>query len=241
MTRGQVLAWMSSSERAALLDAARAKGPAELAHWEELFKPTPLLAPLDGLIIVKNVVPGQVVTAGDSVLVMSDHLIVNTQVDETDIGRVRLGQEVKIALDAYPQQPFGGKVTRIAFESKTVNNVTIYEVEVTPDKVPDFMRSGMTANVTFLADRRHDVLLVPAEALRLEDGKASVLVLDAKAAGGSRKEPITVGLSDGKSSEVLSGLSEGETVLIPLRQTSKAGGANPFSPFAPQRPPRGVR
>ncbi len=236
--KGQILAWMSSSERAALLDAAEAKGPAELAHWEDLFKPTPLLAPLDGLIIVKNVVPGQIVGASDSVLVMSDHLIVNTQVDETDIGRVKLDQAVSLSLDAYPNQPFNGKVTRIAYESKTVNNVTIYEVEVTPATVPDFMRSGMTANVTFIADLHKNVLLVPAEAIQQRENKSIVLVPNPLDPEKPKRETIQVGLSDGKNTEVLSGLSEGEGVLIPLRKGSKAAsaGSNPFSPFGGQRP-----
>jgi len=241
--KGQILAWLSSSERAALLDAAEAKGPAEVAHWEELFKPTPLLAPLDGLIIVKNVVPGQIVTAADSVLVMSDHLIVNTQVDETDIGRIQLHQTAALALDAYPAKPFAGKVTRIAYESKTVNNVTIYEVEVTPDTVPDFMRSGMTVNVTFLADRRDNVLLVPSEAVHQRDNKFNVLVDNPQNPDQPKRQPIEVGLTDGKNSEVLSGLSEGEKVLIPLRKGGKGAAAtsSPFSPFGGARPPRGTK
>lgn len=240
--KGQVLAWMSSSERAALLDAARAKGAAELARWEGLFKPTPLLAPLDGLIIVKNVVPGQVVTAADSVLVMSDHLIVTTQVDETDIGQIKLGQDATITLDAYPREDIPGRVTRIAFESKTVNNVTIYEVEVLPSRVPDFMRSGMTANVRFAVERREGVLLMPVEALRQEGAKTTVLLPNPDGKGPPQSQVIQVGLSEGKEVEILSGLKDGETVLLPGLSKGKgaAGTANPFSPFGGGRP-RGGR
>ena len=232
--KGQVLAWLSSSDRAALLDAARAKGPAELAHWEEFFKPTPLLAPLDGLIIVKSVVPGQVVAATDVVLVMSDHLIVNTQVDETDIGQVQLGQKVVITLDAYPKQEIPGKVTRVAFESRTVNNVTIYDVEVLPDQVPEFMRSGMTANVKFFVKTRDNVLVIPTEAIHQEKGRAFVKISNPKTSRPPLDQDIQLGLSDGKSTEVISGLSEGQTILIPNLAKIRAkgtGGSNPFSPF----------
>ena len=214
-----------------------------MAHWEDLFKPTPLLAPLNGLIIVKNVVPGQAVTAADSVLVMSDHLIINTQVDETDIGQIKLGEGVNITLDAYPKENIPGQVTRIAFESKTVNNVTIYEVEVLPGKVPDFMRSGMTANVRFSIDQRKGVLVLPVEALKQEGKKATVLLPNPEGRGNPERREIQIGLNEGKEVEILSGLKEGDTVLIPnLSKEKSAGGAsNPFSPFGGARPPRGVR
>lgn len=239
--KGQILAWLSSSERAALLDAARAKGADELARWEGLFKPTPLLAPLDGLIIVKNVVPGQVVTAADSVLVMSDHLIVTSQVDETDIGQIKLGQKASITLDAYPREETPGHVTRIAFESKTVNNVTIYEVEVLPDRVPDFMRSGMTANVRFAVERREGVLLMPVEALRQEGAATAVLVPNPAGKGPPETREIKVGLTEGKDVEVTSGLKDGETILVPTLAKGKAAApGNPFSPFGGGRP-RGAR
>ena len=73
--RGQALAMMSSSERAALLDAARAKGPEEVAFWEDVYKTAPLVAPIDGVIISRTLVPGQVVTTGDVAFIMSDRLI----------------------------------------------------------------------------------------------------------------------------------------------------------------------
>jgi membrane fusion protein, macrolide-specific efflux system len=236
--QGQILAWLSSSERAALLDAARAKGPAELQRWEGLFKPTPLLAPLNGLIIVRSVVPGQVVAATDVVLVMSDHLIVNTQVDETDIGQVKLDQSVEITLDAYPGVRIPGQVTRVAFESKTVNNVTIYEVRVLPQSVPDFMRSGMTANVKFMVEKREDVVILPAEALHEEGKKSIVMVPNPSDPETPLTKEIQVGLSDGKRVEVLSGLSQGDQVLIPVLPQigqGEPGGANPFSPFSGRR------
>src|SRR5512139_343310 len=140
--RGQILAWMSSTERAALIDAARARGPEEVKRWEELYRATPILAPLDGTLITRNLEPGQTFTSVDAVFVMSDFLVVNAQVDETDLAQIRLRQSASIVLDAYPDQSFTGKVSQIAYDAKTVNNVTTYVVEVLPDKTPHFMRSG---------------------------------------------------------------------------------------------------
>src|SRR3972149_796791 len=108
--RGQILAWMSSSERAALIDAARAKGPEELQRWQELYRRTPIIAPIDGTIILRKAEPGQTFQSQDAVLVMSDRLIVRAQVDETDIGKVKLRQPARVTLDAYSDQPIDGVV-----------------------------------------------------------------------------------------------------------------------------------
>ena len=238
VTTGEVLVRMSSTERAALMDAAGAKGPGELAHWEELYKTTPLMAPIDGMVIVRNMEPGQTVTAADAVLVLSDRLIIKTQVDETDIGQIRLGQPTRITLDAYPNQAIDGTADHIAYEAKTVNNVTIYEVDVLPAHVPDVMRSGMTANVTFIVDAKHDVLTLPAEAVRQEHGRSTVLVQDP---AHHRQHPagVTTGLTDGKRVEIVSGLAAGDTVLVAaLRVPAGNKSAAPSSPFSPMGRPR---
>jgi len=215
------------------LDAARAKGPEELAHWEDLYKPAPLVAPLDGLVISRKVEPGQTVTAQDAVLVMSNRLIVKAQVDETDIGKIRPGELAEIVLDAYPQEKVAARVDHVAYEAKTVNNVTIYEVDVVPRRVPDFMRSGMTANVTFLVAQKKDALLLPAEAVRQEEGRSIVLLPNPR--GNARPIPkeIETGMSDGKHIEVVSGLDEGDSVLVRAFRLPKgqASQGSPFSPF----------
>lgn len=230
--KGQILAWMSSVERAALLDAARAKGPEELAHWEDLYKPTPLVAPLEGLVISRKVEPGQTVTAQDPVLVMSNRLIVKGQVDETDIGKIRQGQEAEVVLDAYPQEKIAARVDHVAYEAKTVSNVTVYEVDVVPRRVPDFMRSGMTANVVFLVARKEDVLVLPAEAVRQEKDRSVVLLPDPKGNGRPVSKEIETGMSDGKRIEVVSGLKEGDLALVRAFRLPK-GQASQGSPFSP--------
>lgn len=230
--RGTVLAWMSSTERAALLDAARAKGPDEVKRWEELYRATPILAPIDGTLILRNVEPGQSFTSNDAVFVMSDRLIVVAQVDETDIGLVQLRQQARIELDAYPGQYIDGRVEHIAYDAKTVSNVTTYAVNVLPSRVPPFMRSGMTANVVFRIASRRGVLVVPSEAVRTVDGRSVVLVPGERGAP-PQERAVQTGLSDGKRTEIVAGVSEGESLLVgqfrvPPRDNSKSSPLTPF-------------
>jgi macrolide-specific efflux system membrane fusion protein len=235
VVKGQILAWMSSTERAALLDAARAKGAAEVKKWESIYPPTPILAPLDGTIILKNVEQGETFTSSDSLISMSDRLTVKAQVDETDISSISVGQEAEIILDAYSDQKIPAKVDKIAFDATTVNNVTTYIVDVLPITIPDFMRSGMTANVMFVADAKENVLLIPSEALKIKDGRSLVMVRN-----NSREieKEVTTGITNGKQTEILSGLAEGDIILTAQIKLQEKG-KNNSNPFNPMRAPRG--
>jgi macrolide-specific efflux system membrane fusion protein len=237
VAKGQIMAWMSSTERAALIDAARARGPEELKRWEELYRATPVLAPINGTVILRSVEPGQTFTGSDAVLVMSDRLTVKAQVDETDIAQIRLRQPAQLVLDAYPDQPFAGQVDQIAYDAKTVNNVTTYEVDLVPEKTPSFMRSGMTANVSFVMDTRRNVLLVPNAAVKSRNGDVHVLLASAKPNGTPVEKRIKAGLSDGKHTEVLEGVTEGEKLLAPQLQVGGRGekASSPLTPFGRRR------
>ena len=210
--KGQILAWMSSSDRAALLDAARAKGEAEVKRWEDVYKPTPIVAPLNGFIIQRAVEPGQTVTSNDPILVMADYLIVKAQVDETDIGSIRIGQSVNIELDAYPGQAIPGKVEHVAFESKTVSNVNIYEVDIAPGRVPKFFRAGMSATVNFVLQERDNILVLPLNAVK-KIGNQSYVFIQKK--NKTEALQIKTGLENNANIEVAGGLSEGDEVFIP--------------------------
>ncbi len=239
--RGQVLAWMSSTERAALIDTAVQKGKAEVKYWEDSYKMTPILAPGSGLIILKSADAGQTVTQTDAILSMSDRLIVKANVDETDLADVVVGQKARMILDAFPNKPLESEVVHIGFDAKTVNNVTTYEVDVKALDTPDFMKSGMTANVTFLVQEHDGVLLVPAASLKREKKKSFVLIPSANPKDEPIQKEVEVGISDGKKVEIVSGLQEGETVLwAGVRSITRKGenqNTNPFSSI-PNRPKR---
>jgi len=159
--KGQIVAWMSSSDRAALLDAARAVSKEEEKKWEDVYKPTPIVAPLNGFIIHKGVQPGQTVALSDAVLVMADTLIVKAQVDETDLRNISLGQQAVIVLDAYADRLIDGRVNHIAYESEVVNNVNVYEVDVLPLSIPSFFRAGMSATINFILSQKNNVMMLP--------------------------------------------------------------------------------
>lgn len=227
--RGQIIAWMSSTERAALLDSARAVSAEEYRRFQEYYKATPIVAPVSGTIILRNAEPGQTVASADVLLVISDRLQVVAKVDETDIARIEPGLRAEIVLDAYPQEKIKAKVSAIAYEAKTVNNVTTYDVEVTPVAQPAFMRSGMTANVTFLLRSKQDVLILPLAAIQFKKDSPYVLVKNAQ--GKPEELSITIGDSDGSETEIIAGLDDTQTVLIPKLDisTTRTGG-NPFMP-----------
>ena len=170
--KGQTLAVMSSTERAVLIDAARSQGEEAVKHWEEVYKQTPIIAQIDGEVIVRSVEPGQSVTQATAMLVLSDKLIVNAKVDETDIGKIKVGQEARISLDAYPDVKEMGIVGHISYESKIVNNVTTYDVEIIPRKIPAVFRSGMSAAVNIIQERKRDILLLPIAAVKKESRKS---------------------------------------------------------------------
>jgi len=230
---GQNLAWMSSTERAALLDAAMAKGEKELRYWQDAYKPIALLAPIDAEVIVATMQPGQTVTATDAILVLSDQLIVRAQVDETDIGRIKLGQKATITLDAYPDTQIEALTEHIYYESETVNNVTIYKVDLAPDKIPDFFRSGMNATVDFKVESKEGTLLVPVEAVHKDNGEDYVLV---KQAGSKEpvKRVVKLGITDDKNYEVLSGINAEDMIIVMTQKyvapAAAKANTNPFLP-----------
>jgi macrolide-specific efflux system membrane fusion protein len=240
---GQTLALMSSTERATVLDAARGQSKEQLAYWEEVYKPTSLLAPINGQVIVQTVQPGQTVTTSDAVTVLSDRLIVQAQVDETDIGKVKLGQKAVISLDAYPDTKVDGTVDHIYYESTIINNVTIYEVNILPKKVPAIFRSGMSANVDIIEQRKENTLMIPLEAVKQDEEGSFVLVSQGGTGEKPAKRRVQLGIADDKNVEVVSGLETQDKIAIasqsyqPTKDTGS--GTNPFFPSRrPSQPSR---
>jgi macrolide-specific efflux system membrane fusion protein len=229
---GDILALMSSTERAALLDAAHLKSEEELKYWKKVYNATPLIAPIDGEVIVRAVEPGQTVVATDAIIVLSDRLIVKADVDETDIGKVKVGRKAIVSLDAYPEIKVEATVDHVSYESTVVNNVTIYEVDLLPETIPDVFRSGMSANVEVITESKENVLLIPLKATTKDKDENFVLLKQGN--GGIVKQRVRLGLSDDENVEVVSGLSTSDTVIITTKEylprESKESGGNPFMP-----------
>lgn len=232
---GSVLALISSTERAALLDAALLKNDSEVEYWQHVYKATPLIAPISGEVIARSVEPGQTVTTVDAVLVLSDRLIVHADVDETDIGNVNVGQKAVIGLDAYPDIRVNAVVNHISYESNLINNVTTYEVDILPEVVPKVFRSGMSANVEIIIKEKKDAMLLPVDTVKNEKSRNIVSVFDTSTDGFTSR-PVIIGLQDEKHVEIVSGLTFDEAVVIPdFIPPKRTMGGNPFMPFGKKR------
>jgi len=211
--KGQILAWMSSVDRAALLDNARSQGEDVLKYWKDVYKPTPLISPIDGEVIVRVIEPGQTVTSNTAVVVISDRLIVRAQVDETDIGKVKFGQTAIVKLDAYPDIEVKAKVNHISYEATVVNNVTIYKVDILMERIPSVFRSGMSANVKIIQQRKKNVLTIPVDVVRHAGKSSFVLVSNGKDSKPERRD-VELGISDLKNVEVISGLTLNDKIIL---------------------------
>ena len=220
-----VLAFISSEDRISLIDAAlsalesaqRQNNKAAIAQAREsyrvaqkAYKPVPLITSISGEVIDRSCEPGQNVSPDSVLFVLSDRLVAGVEVDEADIGKIEIGQEAVIVLDAFPDDNVPAKVTKISREGRTVSEVVIYDVMVEPLEVPDNWASGMTATVTFKVESRPDILQVPAGTVKEKGPVKLVFVLR-----GNKPEPVKVetGISDGKMVEIIEGLDQGDKVL----------------------------
>jgi HlyD family secretion protein len=170
------------------------KARAALSSADERLRDTRIRAPIDGILLTKNVESGQIISSGVSnvgggtllaTLADMTQVYVETNVDEVDIGRVAVGQSAKVVADAYPDDPFTGEVIRIAPLGKTSQNVTVFSVIILVKNRGGKLKAGMSASVDIEIFRRQNVLLVPNEALvdpRSEQGRA-LLAANAEGAG----------------------------------------------------------
>jgi membrane fusion protein, macrolide-specific efflux system len=210
VSKGQCLALMSSVERASLLDAARSRGQVEFERWRDIYKPIRVISPIAGELIVRNIEEGQIINALEVIFVVSDYLIVKALVDETDVASVKIGREALINVDAYPDVEIKGVVEHISYEAILINQVTMYEVDMKIDNIPDFLRSGMSSTVTILDQYKKNVLKIPVGFVKEEKGKYFVIILEDEE---YRKQYIELGISDGDDVAVYSGLNDKNVIV----------------------------
>ena len=204
----------------AKVDQARA----DLENQEENLSYTTISAPIDGIILSRDVEVGSAVSSilvlgSSATLVMTEgdtsQVYVKGKVDESDIGKVFLGQEAKIKVESFKDKVFKGKVTKISPMGVEKDNVTTFEVRVSIDNPGGELKAEMTANAEIVLEEHKNVLMVPEGALIYDkDKNASVEVPDAHGKDGKRKVAVKVGISNGAKTEVLEGLKEGEHVVL---------------------------
>lgn len=230
--KGRILALVSGEDRISLLDAAnsmmqeaKAAGDKEGIEQARIsrqmamkaYLPIPLTSPLRARVIKRSCQPGQNISPNDILFVLSDRLVASVEVDETDIGKIHVGQRAIISLDAFPKEKKVGKVVKISQEGRTVSNVVIYDVQVNAESIPSTWSSGMTANVQFLIHDLKDVIVLPVGAVR-QEGMDKMVML-----AGGHPQKIETGATDGKVIEIKSGLSEGDSVIA-MGSMGKAAG-----------------
>ena len=181
-----------------------------------------ITTPISGIVIGKPLEEGQTVVQGISaaqvMMKIADlsEMQIEADVDETDIGKVKVGQNVTFTIDTYSGKTFTGTVTKISNQSTTTNNVIYYTVYVAVHPTSYDLKPDMTARLVINTNERHNVLYLPNEAVKVVNGQATVQVLEK---GKQVTKNVTTGLSGEMSTEIVEGLSEGEEVVLPSKKT----------------------
>ena len=215
----------------AVLQAKIAQSQAEVAHDQANLKQlleqlsyTDIISPIDGIVLSRDVEMGDAVSSilvlgSSATLVMTlgdtSQVYVKGKVDESDIGRVYLGQPARIKVESFKDKTFNGVVTKISPMGVEKDNVTTFEVRVSINNPGGELRAEMTANAEIILEEHKNVLQIPEGAIIYDkDRKASVEVPDPKGKDGQRKIEINIGISNGAKTEVLSALKENDQVIL---------------------------
>lgn len=201
-----------------------AQSQATLNQLDEQLSYTTIVAPMDGVVLSRDVEIGDAVSSilvlgSTATLVMTvgdtKEVYVKGKVDEADIAHVYLGQPARIKVESFRDRYFQGKVTKISPMGVEKDNVTTFEVRVSINNPGGELKAQMTANAEILLDEHKGVLTVPENAVIYDaQKKASVEIPEKGQKDGKRKVPVTVGLSNGSMTEVVSGLKEGDRVVL---------------------------
>jgi HlyD family secretion protein len=195
-----------------------------LDQMEEEYRNSTIISPIDGLVLSRDVEVGDAVSSilivGSSatlIMTLGDtrEVYVKGKVDESDISKVYLGQPARIKVESYKDRAFSGKITKISPMGVEKDNVTTFEVRVSIDNSKGELKAMMTANAEILLEEHKNVLMVPEGALIYDKNRnASLEVPDANARNGRKKLAVSVGISNGSKTELLSGLQENSQVIL---------------------------
>ncbi|MBX7221332.1 MAG: efflux RND transporter periplasmic adaptor subunit [Blastocatellia bacterium] len=201
-----------------------AQSKASLERAEEDLRNSTIVSPMDGIMLSKNVEVGDAVS---SILVLGSQatliatlgdissVYVLGKVDEADIGKVYFDQPSRIVVESFKDKKFEGKVTKISPLGAEKDNVTTFEVRVSIHNSNGELKANMTANAEILLEEKKNVLLIPESSVIYDkERNPSVEVPDPITDTGKRKIPVKLGLSNGVKTELVSGLTEGQKVIL---------------------------
>ena len=201
-----------------------AQDRANMKQLEEQLGYTDIESPIDGIVLSRDVEIGDAVSSilvlgSSATLVMTlgdtSQVYVKGKVDESDIGKVYLGQPARIKVESFKDKTFNGVVTKISPMGVEKDNVTTFEVRVSINNPGGELKAEMTANAEIIMEEHKNVLQIPEGSILYDkDKKASVEVPDPSGKEGKRKVAVNIGISNGAKTEVLSGLKEGDQVVL---------------------------
>ena len=204
--------------------AAAAAAQAAVDRAEEEFNNATIRSPIDGMVLARPVEIGSPVSSilnlganGTLVMVLGDisRVYVKGNVDEADIGAVRMGQSARIKVETFRDKQFEGRITQISPMGTDKDNVISFEVKVSIENSGGELLANMTANAEIILEQHRNTLTVPEAAIVYDSKRnASVDVVVPASKTGRERRPIKVGVSNGTKTQVLSGLSEGQKVVL---------------------------
>ncbi len=256
--------YQTSQKDLQVSQAAYEKAKADRVRAAKNLNYAEIYSPIDGIVISREVEVGQTVVSNMNVanlytIADLDNMQVVGNVDEADIGQVKVGQHVTFSVDAYPDQLFDGSVTQVRLSPTTESNVVTYEVIVSTSNPDHKLIPGLTANLTIYVMEENDALLLPMAAFSFrpeehEGAKnlpqAGEALSPASVPEGSRtvwvvegdrlvNKAVTLGTTNGIYAVVESGLAEGTKVAtgysVTASETSESAARSPFAPQPPGR------
>lgn len=203
-------------------EVAQARAAFERAQ-DELDNAT-IKSPIDGIVLARPVEVGSPVSSilnmganATLVMVLGDisQVYVKGEVDETDIGTVKLGQPARIRVETFKDRLFEGRVTQISPMGTKADNVVAFDVKVSIDNPTGELLANMTANAEIVLEEHKRTLVIPEMAIIYDASrKPWADVVDARRDSGKRRVALTIGISNGTRTEVVAGLSEGQRVVL---------------------------
>ena len=214
----------SAAAAIAKAQASLEQQQATVSIAEENLHNATIVSPIDGIVLSRDSEVGDAVSSilllgSSATLIMTvgdlNEVYIKGKVDESDIGKVYLGQPARINVESFKDQKFTGHVTKISPMGDEKDNVTTFEVRVSISNEKHILKAQMTANAEIILDEHKGVLAIPEGAVFYNKDKSTAAEIpDPTNEKGFRKVPITVGVSNGSKTEVAKGLNQGQQVIL---------------------------